>query len=113
MYDIRVRSEEGHEVRSKLGVFVCQPKGESGEYELEVATVLEIARAKERCPKASFCEEPLRDGLSDRRFSCASKTIQPEDWRLVEVPGPRLDLVEHRVSRPFETSTAVAMAVLG
>ena len=43
MHDVGIRLEERHEVRSKVGVFVCQLEGEGREYELEITAVLEIA----------------------------------------------------------------------
>ena len=96
---------------SKVGVLVCQLKGDSWEDTVQVAAVLEIARTKEGRSKASSCEEPLCDSLSDCRFPSAGLTIQPEHRRLVEVLGPGLDLVQHRILRPSETSTAVPVTV--
>jgi len=40
--DSRVRLHQRDEDRPKLGVSPCELNGESGEYELEVATVLEV-----------------------------------------------------------------------
>ena len=88
MCNIGIRPEEGHKVGSKVGVSVCQLEGESREYEVEIATVLEVARAKEGRSKAVLGEDTFGNGLSDRRFPCPCKTVQPEDRRLVEVLGP-------------------------
>jgi hypothetical protein len=52
-------------VGSKLGVFVRELEGKGGEYEVEITTVLEIARAKEGRSKISFGEDTLSDSLSD------------------------------------------------
>ena len=93
MFNIRIRLEEGDEEGSKVGVFVCQLEGEGGEYVVEVATVLEVARTKKGRSKSPFGEEPLRDRLGDCRLPCPSKSVKPEHGRLVGVVGPRLDLI--------------------
>lgn len=113
MCDIGIRSEERYEVGSKVRVFVCQLESKGREDEVETAAVLEIARTKEGRSKAVFRKHTPSHGLSDRGFPCPGKPVQPKDGRLVEVLGPRLDLGEYSTPRPFETTAATSVTVLG
>ena len=70
-----------------------QLKGEGGEDEVKVATVLEIARAKEGSSQQSVGEYPLADRLGDRGLASPCEPVQPEYGGLIEVFDPQLDLV--------------------
>ena len=98
---------------SKVGVFVGQLESQGGEYEMQVAPVFEIPRAKEGGSQKTFCEHTFSDGLSDGRFPRPSKPVKPEDGRLVEVSGPRFDLVQDSLSRAPEATSAIPMFVCG
>ena len=78
---------------SKARVFVCELESKGGEYEVEVAAVLEVARTKKGCSQEPIDKQTLRDCLSDCRLSCPGEAIQPEDGGCIKVFGPRLDLV--------------------
>ena len=80
--------EERDEDGSKFWELVGQLEGEGGEDEVEVAAVLEIARAEVRRSELPVGKDPLADRLGDRRLAGPGKPVQPEDRRLVEVSGP-------------------------
>lgn len=109
--NIWVRLEERDENRSKVGVSVCELERKSGEYEAEVAAVLEIARAKERCPQQPISEEPLGSGLGNCGFSGPSESVEPVYRRLVKVFGPGFDFVQYGLPCPGEASLAIAVLI--
>ena len=47
MHNVWIRLEKGDEADSKVRVFVGKLEGKGGEYEAEVATVLEVSRTEE------------------------------------------------------------------
>ena len=88
MDDVWVGLEERDEMSSKVGMLVCQLESKGREYEVEVATVLGVSRAKEGSSQEAIGERALGDGLSDRRLACPGQPVQPEDGGFVEVFGP-------------------------
>ena len=72
-----------HRVRGKQ--ISMQP---FGGYEVEVITVLEVARTKGGCSNVSFIEEPLGGSFSNRQFPYPSGVVQPGNWKLVGILGP-------------------------
>jgi len=99
-------------VGSKSGVFVCQLEGKGGEYEAQVAAVLEVSRTKEGCPQETIGKQMLSNGLSDCRLARPGEAVQPKDRRLVEVFSPRLDLAQDGLPRAPEAAPAIAMPIL-
>ena len=81
------------EDRSKFGVSPCELNSQGGEYEVEIAPVLEVSGAEERGTELIVCEQPLCDRLRDRALSCPGQPVEPVDGGLAEVPRPVLDLV--------------------
>ena len=71
--------------RPKFGVLPGKLDGQGGEYEVEVAPVLEVSGAEERGTELIICEQPLRDRLSDRALSCPGQSVEPVDGGLAEV----------------------------
>ena len=112
VYDIWIRLEEGNEDGSEFMVLVCQLEGEGREDEVEIAPVLEIARTEEGGSQQPVGEDPFADRLGDRGLASPSQPVQPEDRRLIEVFGPRLDFAQNAFSGPFEATAAAAVAVL-
>ena len=96
---------------SKVGVFVCQLKGEGREDEAKVAAIFEVSRTEKGCSQEPIGEDALSDGLSDRRLPCPGEPVQPEDGRLAEVFGPRLDLAQDSLPSASEAASAVPMLV--
>ena len=108
-----IRPHEWNKDRSKLGILSCELDAEGGEYELEVAPVLEVPRAEERGPKLSFCEHPFRDRLCNRTLSGPGQPIQPVDRRLAKVPCPQLNRIQDNSASTLETSITVTVSILG
>ena len=80
---------------------------------MEVAPVLEISGAEEGSTELSVREHPLGDCLSDGGFPRSGESIEPVDRRFVEVTCPTFDLVQDVSTSPLETTTTVAVSVLG
>jgi len=80
-----IRAGQRDKSRSKFGVLPRKLNGQGGEYKVEVAPVLEVSGAEERGTELIICEQPLRDRLSDRAFSCPSQPVEPVDGGLAEV----------------------------
>ena len=73
---------------SKVGVFVCKLESKGGEYEVEVATVLEVSGTEKGCSQETIGEDMLSDGLSDGGLPGPGEAVQPEDGGCVGVFGP-------------------------
>ena len=63
--DVRVGLEKRDEVISEVGIFVGKLESESGEYEVQVATVLEVSGTEKGSSQNTIGEDTLGDGLSD------------------------------------------------
>ena len=111
MYNIGIQSKEADEDRSEPRKPVCQLEGDGGEDEAQVAAILEIAGTEERRSEFPVGKHPLADRLCDRGLARPGEPVQPEYRGLVEVVGPRLDLVQHCLPCPFETAASAAMAI--
>ena len=59
----------------------------------------------------AISEHPFHGGLCDHGFTCPHKSIEPEDWRLVEILGPLLDLVQHVLLGTLEAAAPIPMPV--
>ena len=112
MCNIWIRLKEGDESGSEFWEFVSQLEGEGGEDEVQVAAVLEVAGTEERRSELTVSKDPLADCLGDRGLAGPGEPVQPEDGRLIEVFGPCLDLVQHSLSCPSETTAAITMTML-
>ena len=77
---------------------MCKLEGEGGEDEMQVATVLKVAGTEERGSKLPVGKDPLANRLGNRRLTGPGEPVQPEDRRLYEVLGPRLDLVQQSLA---------------
>ena len=95
----------------KIGVLVCELESKGRENEVEVATVLEVAGAKEGCSQETIGEDVLSDGLSDGRLPCPGEAVQPEDGGLPEVFGPRLNLVQDGLPCTPEAASTISMLI--
>ena len=73
---------------SKVGVFVCELERKGGEYEVEIAAVLEVSGTEKGCSQEAIGEDTLSDGLSNGRLPCSGEAIQPEDGGCIEVFSP-------------------------
>ena len=100
------------EVGSKFCVPACELNGQGGEYELEVAPILEVSRTEERGTEPPVCEESLRDRLRDGGLPRPSQAIQPVDGGLVKVPCPEFDLAQDSSTCPLQATIAVAVSIL-
>ena len=80
--------EEGDKSGSEFWEFVGQLEGEGGEYEVEVAAVLEVTRTEERRPKLSVSKDPLAGRLGNRGLASPGEPVQPEHRRLLKIFGP-------------------------
>ena len=98
---------------SKVGVFVCELESKGGENEVQVAAVLEVSRTKKGCSQETVGEHALGDCLSDRRLPCSGEPVEPEDGGLIEVFGPQLDLIQDRLARAPEATSAISMLISG
>ena len=113
MDDLRIRLYQPDEYRSKLGVPPGELDSNGGEDGLEVAPVLKVPGAKEGGSQSPVRKCPLRNSLRDGALARPSEPVQPVYGGLVEVAGPELDPVQNCCTRSAETSTAVAMSILG
>ena len=93
MGDSRIRLHQWDEDRSEFEVPPCELDGEGGEYEVEVTPVFEVSRAKEGGSEPSICKQPLCGRLCDRTLPRPGQSVQPIDWRPVEILRPKVDLV--------------------
>ena len=98
--------------RSKFGVPPCELDGQGGEYEVEVASVIEVSGAEEGGPETPVCERPLSNGLRNGALPRSGKPIQPVDRRLSEVRCPVPDLVQNGSTSSLETISTATMAIL-
>jgi len=78
---------------------------------MQVAAIPEVSRTKEGRSKESLREQAFSNGLSNRRLPRPSEAVEPEDGGLVEVPSPRLDLVQNSLPCAPQAASAVAMSV--
>src|SRR5712691_7046820 len=86
-------------------------EGKGGEYEVQVAAVLEVSRTKEGRSQETIGKHTLSDRLSDRRLPCPGETVQPKDGGLVKVLGPRFDFLKYGLSCAPETASAVSLLI--
>jgi hypothetical protein len=91
--DFWLRLDERNKGRSKCWIPPCELDGEGREDESEVASVLEVPGAKERCTKPTVCECPLGDRPCDGAFPRPGESIQPINRGLPEVACPKLDFI--------------------
>ena len=113
MYNVRVQLEEGVENGSKFRIYACKLEGEGGEDETEVAAVFKIARTNEGRSQLPVGKDSLAGYLGNCGLSGASEPVQPEDRRLAEVPGPRLDIVQDGLPRALEAPFAISVSIFG
>ena len=113
MDDIWIRLDKLDESRSEFGVSPGELDSQRREDRLEVPPVLEVSGAKEGGAELSICRHPFSDGLCDGALPRPSETVQPVDGGLVEVTGPKFDIVQNGCTRSPETTIVIAMSILG
>ena len=96
---------------SEVGVLVCELESKGGEDEVQATAVLEVSRTKKGRSQETVGEHALSNCLSDRRLPCPGEPVEPEDGGLIEVFGPRLDLVQDRLACAPEAASAISMLI--
>ena len=74
---------------------------------------LKSREQKKDAPSSPSAKEPLANRLGDRRLAGPGEPVQPEDGRLVEVLGPRLDLVQDGLPCTPEAALAISVLISG
>ena len=83
-------------------------RGEGG---LEITAVLETSGAEERRSQTVVSKHSLRERLRDRGFPCTGESVQPEDWRLVEVLAPALGTIQGALSGSLVAPMAISVLI--
>jgi hypothetical protein len=107
----------GLKERDKLGseawVLLRKLERQRGEDELEAAAILNAPRAEERCSQTAIGEDLFCDRLRDGGFPRPGESVEPEDWRLVEILGPPLDLVQHVLPGSLQATAPISVLISG
>ena len=93
-FNTGVGPQDSDQLLSKREISVGKLKGESWKDRLEIASILEVSRAKEARAELSIREADFGERLGDGRLPCPRKTIQPEHVVVLFVLEPAFELQE-------------------
>jgi hypothetical protein len=107
----------GSEERDKLGsegrVLLRKLECQRWEDELEITAILDTPRAEVRRSQTTIGKNLFCNRLRDGGFSRPGESVEPEDWRLVEILGPPLDLVQHALPGSPQATAPIPVLISG